>query len=70
MTNTTNVIAEFDWGTVRVINNNAFVERTDGHMNKADVTTALAEAGYRLASAGRELRVPHMKVRTYRLATA
>ena len=69
--NNIEIIGTFEWGTVRIHNNTtATVERTAGHMNKAQFIAALAEAGYRVASAGKALNVPHIKARTYKITAA
>lgn len=65
------IIGTFDWGTVRIHSNRtATVERTAGHMNKAEFINALQEAGYRLASAGKPMNVPHIKARAYKVIAA
>ena len=69
--NTVKIIANFNWGTVRIHGEDtATVERTNGHMNKTQFITALHEAGYRLASAGKDMRVPHIKARIYKITAA
>ena len=69
--NTTDIIATFNWGTVRVHGGNvATVDRTNGHMNKAQLVQALASAGYRITSAGRAMNIPNLKVRVYNVTAA
>ena len=69
--NTIDIIATFQWGTVRVHGGNvATVDRTNGHMNKAELVQALATAGYRITSAGRAVSVPNLKVRAYNVTAA
>ena len=65
------IAGTFEWGTVRIHSNNvATVERTAGHMNKADLINALDQAGYRLASAGKPMNVPGLKARVYNIKAA
>jgi len=69
--NNIEIIGTFDWGTVRIHGGNvATVERTNGHMNKAQLIEALAQAGYRIASAGKAMNVPHIKARSYEIKAA
>jgi hypothetical protein len=69
--NNIQIIATFDWGVVRIHDNDtATVERTAGHMNKAQFIAALDQAGYRLASAGKALNIPHIKARMYEVTAA
>ncbi len=69
--NNVKIIASFDWGTVRIHGENtATVERTNGHMNKDQFVAALTESGYRLASAGKPMNVPHVKAREYKVTAA
>jgi hypothetical protein len=69
--NTVEIIASFDWGTVRIHGSEyATVERTNGYMNKADLVNALTEAGYRIASAGKPVNAPHIKARMYKVTAA
>lgn len=68
--NNIEIIGTFEWGTVRIHNNRtATVERT-GHINKAQLIAALADAGYRLASAGRPVNAPHIKASAYKVTAA
>jgi pyruvate/2-oxoglutarate dehydrogenase complex dihydrolipoamide dehydrogenase (E3) component len=70
--NTTQIIGTFNWGTVRIhtATNTVTVNRTDGHMNKAQLTKAVESAGYLLASAGRTMNIPNLKVRVYKISAA
>ena len=72
MTNTAKVIASFNWGWISIATdtNTAWVVRENGHMNKADVVEALAAEGFKLASAGRDPRVPYIRARKYDIAAA
>lgn len=62
----------FSWGELYIYDHRgtAVVNRTNGHMNKDEVAEALRANGYKMTSAGRALRVPHMQTRVYNIAAA
>lgn len=65
-------IITFNWGELYIYDHRgtAVINRTNGHMNKAEVIEALRENGYRIASAGRVVPAPHMKARAYDIKAA
>jgi hypothetical protein len=62
---------QFDWGTVTIHRNAyAIVNRTNGHMDKAQVAEALKSHGFKIASKGRPVPNPIYKARAYDIKAA
>lgn len=64
-------IINFSWGEMFIYDDGkAIINRTNGHMNKAEVIEALRVNGYKIASQGRAVPAPHAKARAYSIQAA